>query len=378
MRLLEYQAKCILAENGIPVPSSTLLRSPTIPPTLQFPAVLKAQVLTGGRGKAGGVRVAANVEQARLAAEALFALDIKGQPVRAVLAEEKIDLERELYLALLIDKQVRQPLIVASPRGGVDIEQVARESPQDIVKKHFDLALGPRDYVIRHLARCMDVQDTAGIGHLVQVMYNMLRELDATLVEINPLGQASRGLVALDAKVILDDKAAYRHCDRHSVLQAEQDRLLRAKRTASEQLAAELNITYVRLDGDIGIISDGAGTGMLILDLVHDLGGSPANFCELGGLGDAARMCQGIEVILADPRVRVLLITLIGGLTRMDDMAAGILRYLEIHHQIRVPAVVRMCGTCEAEGKAMLAPMGIHTYDDLLEAVQQAVTAGRH
>jgi succinyl-CoA synthetase beta subunit len=208
-------------------------------------------------------------------------------------------------------------------------------------------------------------------------MYDTLWTYDATLVEINPLAATPQGLVALDAKVVLDDKAAWRHADLYSTLEAEQKQLDRAEKTLAVRLAKERDITYVPLDGNVGLIADGAGTGMLTIDLISDAGGRPANFCEMGGLASPDVMCQSIEVVMANPNVDALLITLIGGLTRMDEMAEGIVQYLG-KQPVPVPMVIRMAGTKEAEGKEILSKVGIETYDDLQAAVQVVVgLAGR-
>jgi len=376
MRLLEFQAKRILSEYGISIPKSVLLTSLADVAQLTLPAVLKAQVPVGGRGKAGGIRIAKQLEEAVAIASELFGADIKGHSVQVILAEETVEVKREIYLALLIDKHANLPMVMASAAGGVDIEQVARQSPEQIVRKHIHPSIGVPPYAIRYLARAIGIDDVAGIGAILQQLYTIFGACDATLVEINPLAETPKGLVALDAKVLLDDKAAYRHPHLFSTLREEQNRLNRRERTQAEQLAEESGITYVLLDGDIGMIADGAGTGMLTLDLIQDAGGRPANFCEMGGLANADIMCQSIEVVLANPKVKALLITLIGGLTRMDEMAEGIVQYLK-QNEAPVPMVIRMCGTKEEVGKATLREVGMDTFDDLPEAVQNVVGLAR-
>jgi succinyl-CoA synthetase beta subunit len=222
----------------------------------------------------------------------------------------------------------------------------------------------------------MGIEDVAGLGAIIRQMYAILQAYDATLVEINPLAETPNGLVALDAKVVLDDKAVYRHADLFATLRDEHRGLDRTERTRAEQLAEERDITYVLLDGDIGLIADGAGTGMLTLDLIQDAGGQAANFCEMGGLANAETMRQSIEVVLANPQVKALLITLIGGLTRMDEMADGIAQYLK-QNEAPVPMVIRMCGTQEEVGKATLRKVGVDTFDDLTAAVQRVVGMAR-
>jgi succinyl-CoA synthetase beta subunit len=371
MRLLEFQAKRMLKEVGIGVPKGTLLASPQDLSKVTFPAVLKVQVPVGGRGKAGAVRVAGNAEEGATIVKTLFATPVKGYPIQALLAEERVEIQKEFYLAYLIDKQANLPVVMASAEGGVEIEEVARKSPEKIIKKHIDPFLGLQDFNIRPLAKALGV-DFQTLKNLVKTMVQLFHEKDATLVEINPLAMTSNGLVALDAKILLDDKAAYKHEDLFKSLQAEQKALDKRERTAPEQMVEGTGITYVPLDGDIGVIADGAGTGMLTLDLIHQYGGQAANFCEMGGLSNAETMEKSIHVILSNPRAKVLLIGLIGGMTRMDEMGEGIYQYLKKANQ-RPPIVVRMCGTKADVGKARLKEVGIETHEDLSAAVREAV-----
>jgi succinyl-CoA synthetase beta subunit len=302
----------------------------------------------------------------------LFASTVKGYPVAALLAEEPVEIKREVYLAYLIDKQVNLPLLMASSAGGVDIEEVARSSPSQIVKKHVDPVLGVQDYMVRSLAKALRIDDTRSLWSLIQAMVTLFHEIDANLIEINPLAITSGGMVALDAKLILDDKAAYRHKELYETLQSEQKRLDRRKKTRPEELAEGIGVTYIPLDGDIGMIADGAGTGMLTLDLIHEFGGRAANFCEMGGLSNAETMEKAIEVILANPRVKVLLIGLIGGMTRMDEMAEGIVQYIQKTKR-DFPMAIRMVGTKADVGKAKLQEVGIEPFEDLSAAVGAAV-----
>ncbi len=312
MRLLEFQAKRLLAERGIPVPESRLLRSPSDVPGIPLPAVLKAQVPVGGRGKAGGIRMAADQAEATAIAKDLIGSEIRGYPVRAILAEARTAIKREIYLAVLLDKRANKPMVMASAAGGIEIEQVAEQAPGQIVVRHIDPFIGLQNYTIRYLAQALGLDDVGGFGALLGRMYSLLCSLDATLVEINPLAETASGLMALDAKMVLDDKAAFRHADLFASLSAEQEQLVGAETAAApagaEQLAAERGVTYVPLDGDIAMIADGAGTGMLTVDLIQDAGGRAANFCELGGHSNAQVMCQGMEVVLANPRAKALLI----------------------------------------------------------------------
>ena len=376
MRLLEYQAKRLMAAQGIPVPDSKLVRSLSDLPGIPLPAVLKAQVPIGGRGKAGGIRSAAGQNEAADIVKDLMGSEIRGYPVQAILAETKTDIKREIYLAVLLDKRANQPMVMASAAGGIDIEQVAEQGPEQIVIRHIDPFIGLPTYTKRYLAQALGLQDIVAFGTLLERLYSLFRSHDATLLEINPLAVTETGLVALDAKAILDDKAAFRHTELFASLCAEQEQIAAAETAVApagaEQLASERGITYVSLEGDIAMIADGAGTGMLTVDLIQDAGGRAANFCELGGHSNAEVMRQGIEVVLANPRARALLISLIGGMTRMDEMADGVVQYME-HNDLHLPVVVRMYGTQAEVGMATLRDVGIDAYEDLPEAVERVV-----
>lgn len=373
MRLFEFQAKRIFSEHGIPVPRNVLLESSTGLESLPYPVVLKAQVPVGGRGKAGAIKPVTDANEAAVVLDELLNTRIRGNSVRAVLAEEKVEVQKELYLALLIDKLARLPVIMASDAGGIDIEQVARQSPEQIVKKYIDPSIGLSNYTVCYLAKRIGVEEhLRDFAKLAYSLFDIFQRYDGTLVEINPLAVTANGLLTLDAKIVLDDKAAYRHGDLFAKLEDEQTQSRKDGRSRTEQLAEDKGVTYVSLDGDVGMISDGAGTGMLTLDLIQDAGGRAANFCELGGFGGTESMQQALEVVLANPRVKVLLVSLIGGLTRMDEVADGIVAYLE-RHEVSIPLVVRMCGTQEEAGRARLRTVGIDALDDLPTAIRAAV-----
>lgn len=369
MKLYEFQGKRLLREYGIPVPRGTLITSVDQELAIELPVVLKAQVLAGGRGKAGGVIHCAEKGHVTAGLANLFGYTIKGEAVRAVLAEEKAEVEQEFYLALTIRGGDATPLLMASAAGGVDIEEVAAKNPERIIRVPFNPLLGPTDYQFRAFAKGIGYPDYRVLKRLVEGLYAIFQGLDATLVEINPLAQTPSGLSALDAKVVLDDKAAFRHEKLFEQLKAEQRTLVGGQ--AGLETRAD-TITYVPLAGTVGLISDGAGTGMLALDLIHDAGGEAANFCEMGGITNPEVMCTALATVLANPGVKSLLVVLIGGFNRMDEMAAGILKY-RADHGLKVPLVVRMCGTMEEEGKQMMRDAGLATYDDLLGAVAEAV-----
>jgi succinyl-CoA synthetase beta subunit len=376
MRLLEFQAKQLFTEYGIPVPKGTLITLPADAAKVILPAVLKAQVAAGGRGKAGGIRAVATPEEAVAGVANLLQMSIKGYPICALLAEEKMAITHEYYVAVLYDKKSNSPIIMASAAGGVDIEQVAREAPEKIIRRNISDLIGLQKYTLRYIGKKLGIGDVEGFIAIVERLYAILLECDATLVEINPLVETPNGLVALDAKLLLDDRSEFRHVELFAKIRKEQKDLDKGPKTEAERLANEREITYVPLDGNIAMIADGAGTGMLTLDLIQDEGGCAANFCEMGGLANAKITNESIEVVLANPKAKVLLITLIGGLTRMDEIADGIAQYVRANGRA-VPMVVRMCGTQEELGKATLKEIGIEPFDDMAKAVKAAVAMAR-
>jgi succinyl-CoA synthetase beta subunit len=376
MRLLEFQAKQLFAQYDIPVPKGILITSLEDTAKIKTPAILKAQVAVGGRGKAGGIRAVETAEEAAAGVKDLLQMSIKGYPICGILAEEKVAITHEYYLSVLYDKKTNSPMIMASQAGGVDIEQVARENPEKIIQQNIDPFIGVQKYTTRYIAKKLGIGNVQEFATLVERLYAILLECDATLVEINPLVETSHGLVVLDAKLLLDDRSVFRHGDLFAKIRKEQNDLDKGPRTEAERLAKEREITYVALDGNIAMIADGAGTGMLTLDLIQDEGGRSADFCEMGGLANAKIMNESIEVVLANPRAKVLLITLIGGLTRMDEIADGIALYIQTHTKT-IPIVVRMCGTQEEAGKATLRNIGIEPLNDMAKAVQAAVAMAR-
>ena len=375
MRLLEYQAKYLFKQHGIPVPMSVLLHSEADLQDLQYPQVLKAQVLTGGRGKAGGIKVVEDFASAANIFQQLLGMKIKNESVHAVLAEEKQAIQQEYYLSLLIDKASAVPLFVASAAGGMDIEEVSRESPEKILKLAIDPLLGLQTFEIRKLAFFLGLPEKE-LAPFMKALFEIYQAHDATLIEINPLARTEAGLLALDGKLVLDDKARFRHEDLFTRLEGEQNQNNDENLDPSQRLAKEWEITYVPLAGDLGLISDGAGTGMLTLDLIGDAGGFAANFCELGGLANADRMQKSLEILSQNARVKTVMVSLIGGLTRMDDMAEGIVAFVRKRPE-RFKLAVRMCGTKAEEGQALLAELGIQSGEDLVTEVARAVEMAR-
>lgn len=373
MKLYEFQGKELFARCGIPVPKRRLVRSFEDLETLDAPLVLKSQVLSGGRGKAGGVVVCDDNASLVQEGKRLIGSSLKGERVLALLAEEKVDILQEYYLSFVIDGELKKPLIIASATGGMEIEKVAEEEPEKILKLSFDPLAGPSDYHFRRIADFLSLRnELKDLRKVLRAMYALFNQYDASLIEINPLVKTSAGLIALDSKINLDDDAEFRQKEIFQEFQEQQNVIQQNNAKAKD----EGTITYVPLDGNIGMISDGAGTGMLSLDLIRDFGGEAADFCEMGGLTSPDVMYQAMETVFnkATKELKSLLVILIGGFNRMDEMAEGIIRYKN-DHGLSVPLFVRLCGTMETEGKKMMIDSGLPVFDDLEEAVEKAVMA---
>ncbi|MEA4877651.1 ATP-grasp domain-containing protein [Aminobacterium sp. MB27-C1] len=373
MKLYEFQGKELFVRCGIPVPQRILVRSIEEIESLNAPLVLKSQILSGGRGKAGGVVVCNDNVSLQQEGRRLLGADLKGEKVTALLAEEKIDILQEFYLSFVVDGELKRPLIVASAAGGMEIEKIAEEAPQKIIKLPFDPLVGPSDYHFRKVASFLKLDDgIKTLRKVLQAMYALFKEYDASLIEINPLVKTPSGLVALDSKINLDDDAKYRQKGTFQELLEQQKMLADDKNTKKD----EGTITYVSLDGNIGLISDGAGTGMLSLDLIRDFGGDAADFCEMGGITSPEVMYKAMETVFtrSETEIKSLLVVLIGGFNRMDEMAEGIIQYLK-DHTVSIPFFVRLCGTMEEEGRKMMRDSGLPVFDDLEQAVVCAVKA---
>lgn len=370
MKLMEFQGKQIFARYGIRIPSAKLLRRGDSIDGLPVPVVLKAQVLAGGRGKAGGIKMVTEKDKLAGVLDSLFSMTIKGEPVGAVLAvEEEISIKRELYLSITRKGSKGEPVIIVSGDGGMEIENIAKTDPDKIVMMPVDTQVGVTAYQARYIARRIGCEDFKGLYKVIAALYDAFVGEDAQLVEINPLAVTEHGFMALDAKVVLDNNARYRHEELFARLEAEQGEAAERRRDDT--------ITFVGMHGDVALISDGAGTGMLTLDMVHAQGGELASFCELGGVTNADVMYTAMKESLEwQGGAKCLLVVLIGGFNRMDHMAEGIIRYRQ-EHSFHLPVVVRMCGTMEDVGKEMLSQAGLVSIDDLGQAVEQAVRSAK-
>lgn len=377
MRLLEHQAKAVFAKYGIPVPRGRVARTPDeaarVAHELGVPVAVKAQVLVGRRGRAGGILFADTPEEAREAAERLLGSEVRGVKVHEVLVEEKLPIKRELYMGLTVDRASRAYVAIASPEGGVEIEEVAERSPELIFKHVVDPLVGFRQYHALSLVKEMGYsgREALRLAGIFMSLYRLAMDYDAELTEINPLVETEDGrFVAADARLIVDDNALFRHPDVASLPRPPSEASLR------ELEAREAGLGYVELDGDIGIIGNGAGLVMATLDMVALYGGRPADFLDVGGGASADRMAKALDIVLSNPRVKVVLINILGGITRCDEIARGILEAME-RLGVRKPMVIRLVGTNEAEGRAILEDAGISVLDSMEEAAKKAVELAR-
>jgi succinyl-CoA synthetase beta subunit len=371
LKLLEYQAKEVLASLGIPIPPGVVARTPdeaAAAATTLGPVAIKAQVPVGGRGKAGGIKVARTADEARRAAEQIIGMDIKGFKVPLVYCEAALEIEREIYLGFTVDRDARANILMLSAKGGMEIEQVAEESPEAIARLYPNPWRGPLDFELVQL-----VYDT-GLGEyarqlisLIKNLYRAIPDYDALTAEINPLVVTRGGdIVAGDAKLEIDDNAAWRHKD----LEQRYGAVLEGDRYEVE--AKRRGLTYVSLDGDIGIIGNGAGLCMSTLDLVQRAGGQAANFCDIGGGAKAEVVENALSVILMNPKIKGVLINVFGGITRGDEVAKGIVAARD-NLNMKLPLVVRMSGTREEEGRQILRQNGIEPGVSAWEAAKKIV-----
>jgi len=355
MKMYEYQAKEVFAKYGIPIPKGRTASSvDEVKNALQElqSVALKAQVLHGGRGKAGLIKFATSPEEAGKVAGELFGHSKK------ILVEERMRILKELYLSITVDRENRVPIVLASAEGGVDIE-----SSRKVLKCHINPVIGLQDYECRNIVRKLSLTPEQGsqIIKILRALYRIFVAYDAELVEINPLCVTDKGVVALDAKLNIDDNALYRHQEYKSY----------DEYTDLEKKAKEADLTYVELDGNIGIVGNGAGLVMATLDAVAYFGGKPANFCDMGGGGGSELTAKAMEFVLSNPKVKVLFVNVMAGITRCDEVAKGMIAVLEKIK--KVPMVVRMIGTNEAEGRRILKEAGIDALDSMEDAAKKAV-----
>lgn len=374
MKIHEYQAKDILARFGVLIQPGRVASTPdeaeAIARELGGPVVIKAQVYVGGRGKAGGIQFGDSPEQARAAAAKVLGMDIKGLIVEKVLVVSKIDIQEEYYLGIILDRKSQAPVVMVSKEGGIDIEEVAAHTPEKIIKQPIDMRWGLRPFEARSiLARAGLPHQVIGKGGaILTALAKAYIESDASLAEINPLVLTSEGQVqAADAKILIDDNGLFRQKEYASWAESEESNPL-------EYEARQAGLTYVKLDGNVGIIGNGAGLVMTTLDMVARVGGKPANFLDIGGGAKAEVMYKALSFVARDPQVKGILVNIFGGITRGEEVAKGVIM-AQAELPKGMPIVVRLSGTGAEEGKALLKDAGLDWGKDMREAAQKIVAA---
>jgi succinyl-CoA synthetase beta subunit len=376
MKLHEYQSKQIFAKYGIPIPrgrvAATANEAKAIAEELGGRVVIKSQVLVGGRGKAGGVKLAKDPDEAELLATQILAMEIKGLPVRKVLVDEAAAIDSEIYFSITNDRAARKPVMIASAAGGVEIEEVAAKTPEKIIKVNIDPLLGLRDYQARDIAASIDLPRDywKDFGKLANGLWRVYTENDATLAEIYPLViTKDKRLVALDGKMMIDDNSLYRHPDLAEMRDIDEE-------APAETEARKYGLSYIKLDGNIGCMVNGAGLAMTSMDIVKLFGGEPANFLDIGGGAGSDKVAAAMRIILSDPNVKAVLFNIFGGITRCDEVARGILTAMN-EVKPKVPMVVRLVGTNAEEGRKLLADAKMITADTLADAAKKSVAAAK-
>ena len=372
MKIHEYQAKEIFAAFGIPVPRERVAANPVeagmLARELGMPVVIKAQVLVGGRGKAGGVKKVDSADQVETVAGSIIGIDIKGLRVNKVLVSECVDVKGEAYVGIIIDRATRAPVLMASAAGGVEIEEVAKATPEKILKTVIDPAAGLLGFQARNIGMALygDAKLAREFAGIAQKLYRIFVQKDCSLIEINPLVKLGSGsLLALDAKINFDDNADFRHKEWEEMRD-----LSAVEPTEVEAKAAGL--TYIKLSGNVGCVVNGAGLAMATMDLIKRYGGEPANFLDVGGSSSPEKMVTAMRIILSDPNVKAILINIFGGITRCDDIANGLLQ-AQKQADIRVPLVARLTGTNAEKAREILKGSAVTPAETMGDAVKKAV-----
>ena len=373
MNIHEYQAKEIFTSFGLPVPGGTAVQTvdDAVAKAEEYglPVMVKSQVLTGGRGKAGGIKFCETIEDVKANAEKILGMDIKGHTVRTVLITPAVDIDSEFYIGMLIDRNTKRVLLMASAEGGVEIEQVAKDTPELIFKETIDPRFGLLDHEAMSMGMRLvpgDVKKARQLAAAMQKLYQAFMHADASLAEINPYIFTPEGKGhAIDAKVNLDDNAMFRHPGYEALRDLEAE-------DPSERAAREAGLSFVKLEGNVGCLVNGAGLAMATMDLVKYYGGQPANFLDIGGSSNPEKVVNALEIILSDKEVKAILFNIFGGITRCDDVANGIIAATS-QMDIKVPIVVRLIGTNDKEGRAILAKTDLVPAETMDEAVQKAI-----
>lgn len=375
MKLYEYQAKSLFKEYGIPTEEySVCSSSQEVIEALNHhsfdKAVLKAQVLTGGRGKAGGVKIVNGMDEAKLKSQEMLGMTIKGYPVHKLLLSEAISISKEYYMSFTIDRNTRSVILILSASGGVDIEQIAHENPDQVLTFPIDPWLGVLDFQAKTYAYHLttDIKEVNQIAKVIQNLYRLFIEKDASLAEINPLVCDSKGQVlAIDGKIVIDNNAKYRQSEIVSFYEPSEDEII-------EEKAKMKGFSYVQLNGNIGCMVNGAGLAMTTMDMIQLYGGKPANFLDIGGSSNPQKVIDAMEILMADKQVKAVLINIFGGITRCDDVARGLQEAFK-KIEVKIPIIVRLTGTNEMLGRAMLADTPLIAAESMDEATELAVKA---
>jgi succinyl-CoA synthetase beta subunit len=374
MKLHEYQSKQIFMRYQIPVPrgriASSAQEARQIASELASRVVIKAQVLVSGRGKAGGIRLAKSPKEAEDIATLILGMDLGGNRVRKILVDEAINITKEIYLGIIIDRAAYKPVILASSAGGVNIEEIAKMSPEKIQKIYIDPLLGLKNYQARDLALGIDLdrQYWRSFIEICQGLWKLFCDYDATMTEINPLViTADGGLKALDGKTIIDDNALFRHPELAEMRDNETESL-------AEIEAKKYGLSFVKMDGDIGILVNGAGLAMSTMDEIIEFGGKPANFLDIGGGASAEKVAAAFRILLSDAASKAILVNIFGGITRCDEVARGILMAIKVN-QPKIPLAIRLAGINAQEGLKILQEEKVETADSLEEAIRQTIKA---
>ncbi|NLO72100.1 MAG: ADP-forming succinate--CoA ligase subunit beta [Porphyromonadaceae bacterium] len=377
MKIHEYQAKEIFSRYGIPVTRETVCYTPdevvAAAEKSGYPCVVKAQVLTGGRGKAGGVKLVKNKEEAREAATSILGMDIKGYTVEKVLLAEGVKFQSEIYVGLTIDRNSKSVILMTSREGGVEIEEVAKENPDAIIKVPIDADLGMQPFLARKIAFRLfdDFNLVKQAADIFQKMYKICLDTDASLVEINPLVITDDNqLLALDGKMNFDENALYRQPEIEKLYEPDENEL-------KEIEAKEKGLSYIKLDGNIGFMVNGAGLAMATMDMIKMYGGEPANFLDVGGSSNPQKVIDAMNLILSDEKVNAIMINIFGGITRGDDIAKGLISALE-QLDVKVPIVVRLSGTNAKEGLEILRGTNLTVVESMTEAAKKAIELSAH
>ncbi len=374
MKLHEYETKKIFAEYGVPIPKGEIASNSdevkAIADRLNRPVVIKSQVLVSGRGKAGGIKIAEKSEDAKTVSQSILGMNIKGLTVEKVLVEERLNISKEFYLSIIVDRSARSYVTIASKEGGVDIEQLALEKPDQILKVYIQPYFGIRTFEVRKLAQFLTSSKELQkeIISIINKLFEVVTAYDCELIESNPLVLTEEGkIIAADARMIIDDNSLFRHPH----LQEKAKEELRDL-TEFELRAKEFGFSYVDLDGNIGIIANGAGLTMASMDIIDFYGGKPANFLDIGGGAQAERMLEATKLLLENPTVKGILVNILGGITRGDEVAQGIVNALKVT-AVKKPIVIRLVGTREKEGQKILAEAGIEYLKSMETAAKRIV-----